>query len=79
MEYSPFDSTINKLAAIHGIDDVNSFLKPSSIHINNPYLLWNANEGADRIVQAVQKNQKIVIVSDVDTDGFLLQQLYITT
>ena len=69
MEYSPFDSTINKLAAIHGIADVNSFLKPSSTHINNPYLLWNANVGTDRIVQAVQENQKIVIVSDVDTDG----------
>lgn len=60
---------INKLLKIRGVKDKNSFLNPNSNVLNDPYKLKNIEKVAQRVIQAIQNNEKIAISNDVDTDG----------
>lgn len=47
-----------------------AFLNPNyNEHIHDPFLLKDAEKAAKRIVEAIEKNKKIVIYSDYDADG----------
>jgi len=46
------------------------FLNPNyDEHIHDPFLLKDAEKAAERIIKAIEKNEKVVIYSDYDTDG----------
>jgi single-stranded-DNA-specific exonuclease len=51
-------------------EEKQSFLNPDyDKHIHDPFLLKDAEKAARRIIQAIEKNEKIVIYSDYDADG----------
>jgi len=50
-------------------DELTSFLDPKLQDIQSPLLMLNMKESIDRIVTAIQKNEKICIYSDYDMDG----------
>jgi single-stranded-DNA-specific exonuclease len=46
------------------------FLNPSyEKHIHDPFLLKDAEKAAQRIIKAIEANEKIVVYSDYDADG----------
>ncbi len=46
------------------------FLNPNyDTQTHDPFLLKDARKAADRIISAIEKNEKVVIYSDYDTDG----------
>lgn len=51
-------------------EDKLAFLNPSyDTQTHDPFLLKDAEKAAERIIKAIQGNEKVVIYSDYDTDG----------
>lgn len=63
------ESIVEKLLAVRGVSDVDSFLKPSVEAMNDPFLLESVREGCDVILSAIENNKKISIYGDFDVDG----------
>lgn len=66
---SKYDSPLEKIAKIRGIEDVERFLYPTQDELHDPYLLKNIEDASNRIIKAISKNEKIAISMDCDTDG----------
>jgi single-stranded-DNA-specific exonuclease len=50
-------------------DEVNAFLEPRLNSLSDPFLLPNLRAAVDRILQAVDKGERIVLFGDYDVDG----------
>ena len=67
---------INKLLAqilvnrgITKDEDIRIFLEPTRNDFYDPFLLPDMEKAADRIVEAIHKNEKVIIYGDYDVDG----------
>ncbi|MCR8641395.1 DHH family phosphoesterase [Paenibacillus sp. N1-5-1-14] len=69
LPYSDIDGIGRKLAAIHGIADLQRFTTPDSQELHSPYLLKNIEKAAKEIYIAIKNKMKIVIHIDIDNDG----------
>ena len=56
-------------------EQIQDFLNPSLSHIGDPYLLPGTRDASARLWQAIQKNQRILIHGDYDTDGITASAL----
>lgn len=64
--------TLCRLLAIRGINDFESaklFFRPSLEHLHDPFLMKDMDKAVERILQAVQHHEKIMIYGDYDVDG----------
>lgn len=66
---SRYDNIYEKLAEINEIDNLDEFLNPDESHTHNPYLLRNIDKLANRIIDALNKEETITIAGDPDFDG----------
>ncbi|MFA6815954.1 MAG: single-stranded-DNA-specific exonuclease RecJ [Lentisphaeria bacterium] len=57
------------------VDNVGEFLNPSLKKISDPYLLQDTEKAAARLWEAIQRNEKIMIHGDYDTDGITASAL----
>lgn len=66
-----FEATrkILKNRGIKTVEEIKSFLKPSLSQLYNPFLLIDMDIAVNRIIMAINRNEKIFIVGDYDTDG----------
>jgi len=64
-----FSDLLQQVADIRGIDDLQEFLEPSSLSLLSPYLLDNMEKAVARIVESIDKHQKITVFMDFDCDG----------
>lgn len=69
LPYSEKDSTLEKLAKIRGIEDIDEFFNPTEKSLNDPYLIKNLDVIANRIIKAVYEKELIAISVDPDCDG----------
>ena len=61
-----------KVFLSRGIEDpdyINEFLNPSVEGLHDPFLLRDMEKAVNRIVKAVNNNEKILIYGDYDVDG----------
>ena len=68
----PDSSLLERLLVSRGIKtpaEVESFLNPDYAKLHDPFLLKDARKAAERIIEAIQKGQKIIVYSDYDADG----------
>ncbi|MDQ0290629.1 single-stranded-DNA-specific exonuclease RecJ [Oligosphaera ethanolica] len=56
-------------------EQIQDFLNPSLSNIGDPYLLPGTRDASARLWQAIQKNQRILIHGDYDTDGITASAL----
>jgi single-stranded-DNA-specific exonuclease len=68
-----YPDLLTRLLFHRGITDremSESFLNPNyDTQTHDPFLLKDAEKAAERIIKAIQGDQKVVIYSDYDTDG----------
>ena len=71
MEEASVTRPIGMVLASRGItaDNVHQFLHPSLENMGDPYLLSGTKAAAKRLWEAIQKNERIMIHGDYDTDG----------
>ncbi|MBP3255748.1 MAG: single-stranded-DNA-specific exonuclease RecJ [Clostridia bacterium] len=50
-------------------EKIETFLNPKRNNFNDPYLLPDMEKAVDRIINALEKNEKITIYGDYDVDG----------
>lgn len=60
-------SIINR--GIDNLEDAESFLNPELQYLNDPFLLKDMEKAVDRILHALDENEKICIYGDYDVDG----------
>lgn len=60
---------IEKIAKIRGIKNINEWMNPPKHYVHSPYSLLNIEEAVEKIIIAIHKQLKTVIVADIDTDG----------
>ena len=53
----------------HCADDVRAFLQPRLRSLGDPFLLPNMRPAIDRILQAIDARERIVLFGDYDVDG----------
>lgn len=54
---------------ISSFEEAKSFFRPSLDHLHDPWLMKDMQKAVDRIKEAVQQNQKILVFGDYDVDG----------
>src|SRR5277367_5120602 len=65
-------STLASLLVMRGIDDPETaerFLAPSLSHLHSPYLMSGMKAAVDRLDEAIERKQGILIYGDYDVDG----------
>ena len=62
----------NLLATVlvnRGIEDIKTYLEPTRYDFHNPYKMPDMEKAVERILQAIEKKEKIIIYGDYDVDG----------
>jgi len=54
---------------ISNFEDAKLFFRPSLDHLHDPWLMKDMQKAIDRIKEATQQNQKILVFGDYDVDG----------
>ncbi|MDQ5948973.1 MAG: single-stranded-DNA-specific exonuclease [Patescibacteria group bacterium] len=71
--FSMYHPLLQELLYARGIDTIESaetFLNPNyDLHVHDPYLLKDMDKVVERIISAIEHNEKIAIYSDYDADG----------
>ncbi|MCY8549407.1 DHH family phosphoesterase [Bacillus haynesii] len=63
------DSTLERIAKIRGIKDYQKFLNPTEEELHDPYSMKNIQDASNRIIKAIDKNERIIVSYDPDADG----------
>lgn len=50
-------------------EDIETFLHPTRQNFHDPFLMPNMNIATDRILKAIENNEKTIIYGDYDVDG----------
>ena len=64
--------TLSKFLLARGIttpESATAFLKPRLAHLINPFEIAGMSEAVDRIIDAINNKEHILIVGDYDVDG----------
>ena len=65
-------SLLSKVLVKRGLYDteqIMAFLKPAAKNLNDPFLLPDMDKAVSRIINAREKNEKVIIYGDYDVDG----------
>ncbi len=54
---------------IHTNEDLQNFLQPSVEQLHDPFSIYNMDKAIERIKQAIESEEKILIYGDYDADG----------
>lgn len=54
---------------IQDFESAKKFFRPDSSHLYNPFLMKGMKQAVERILQAIQNEEKILIYGDYDVDG----------
>lgn len=66
------DAVIAELLLQRGIDTYSkaeAFFRPKLEHLHDPFLMKDMDRAVDRLVEALEKRQKVMIYGDYDVDG----------
>ena len=69
LNVQPLTAYLLALRGIHEPAEADSFLAPSLRQLPDPFLLRGMDAAVDRIVEAIEQGQKIVVYGDYDVDG----------
>ena len=54
---------------VHDFEEAKKFFRPNLEHLHNPFLMQDMHLAVQRIEQAIQNNENILVYGDYDVDG----------
>lgn len=72
--------SISKLMVANGLNnstDALDFLNPDFRKLHNPFLMTDMQKSVDRILEAINKNEKIMVHGDYDADGVTTLAIFV--
>ncbi len=66
---NPYLSAVLVQRSINSYDKAKEFFRPSLDQLHDPFLMQDMDKAVDRIQQAIQNQEKILIYGDYDVDG----------
>lgn len=54
---------------IKNLEEAKEFFRPEISSLHDPYLMKDMNKAVDRVLKALEKNEKILVYGDYDVDG----------
>jgi len=72
------EAVVRKLLLLRGISDIDFFLNPSIEGLSDPFALGGVRNACERILNAIEANQRISIFGDFDVDGIVSTSLLLT-
>ncbi|MCU1289015.1 MAG: exonuclease RecJ [Acidobacteria bacterium] len=69
LKVSPIVAALLISRGYDSVEQAHTFLNPSYDHIHEPFLMKGMKEAVERILKAVENNEKILIWGDYDVDG----------
>lgn len=69
LNVSPLIATLLVQRGITNFNEAKDFFRPSLNNLHNPFLMKGMQKAVDRILLALQNNEKILIYGDYDVDG----------
>jgi single-stranded-DNA-specific exonuclease len=66
------DKFLSNLLVQRGIEtfeEAKAFFRPNYEHLHDPFLMKDMDKAIDRLVRAIENNEKIIIYGDYDVDG----------
>src|SRR6188508_3408483 len=69
LKCSPLIAALLVSRGYETIEKATKFLNPAYEDLHEPFLMYGLREAADRILLAIERNEKILIWGDYDVDG----------
>ena len=69
LQCSPLLAAILTARGFETVEKATKFLNPAYEDLHEPFLMHGVREAAERILQAIERNEKILIWGDYDVDG----------
>jgi len=69
LSVSPVISSLLIQRGIHTFEQAKAFFNPDLKQLYDPFLMKDMGKAVDRLMTALQKNQKILVYGDYDVDG----------
>ena len=69
LKLSPILSQILVSRDITNTDEAHRYLSPSLNDLHNPFLMQDMRKAVDRLIRAIQREERVVIYGDYDADG----------
>ena len=66
---SPLVASLLIQRGMHSAEEVADFLDPSRDKLHDPFLMKDMDKAVSRIMQAIERNERIMIYGDYDVDG----------
>lgn len=66
---NPYLATILVQRGIFSFEEAHNFFRPSLSQLHDPFLMKDMNRAVDRLKQAIDNSEKILIYGDYDVDG----------
>lgn len=66
------NKTLARLLVLRGIktfDEAKKFFRPDASHLHDPFLMLNMDKAVNRLLDAIETGEKILIYGDYDVDG----------
>jgi single-stranded-DNA-specific exonuclease len=66
------EETIARLLILRGIqtfDQAREFFRPDLSTLHDPFLMQDMDKAVSRVIQAIEKNEKVLVYGDYDVDG----------
>jgi single-stranded-DNA-specific exonuclease len=66
---NPFLGQLLVQRGITSFEDAKAFFRPTLEHLHDPFLMKDMDKAVGRILQAIEKQEKIIVYGDYDVDG----------
>src|SRR4051812_33346103 len=69
LNVNPYISVMLVQRGIETFEEAKDFFRPSLSELHDPFLMRDMDKAVTRIIQAIEKNERILIYGDYDVDG----------
>lgn len=69
LKVNPIVSQLLVQRGIHTFEEARTFFRPSPAHLHDPFLMKDMDHAVQRIIKAIDNNEKILLYGDYDVDG----------